>query len=55
MTADGVVVIIARRFRTQDRNRQDAYEKLVDLIGRSGCASRSSTRWNDGSASGIFD
>ena len=53
MTADGVVVIIARRFRTQDRNRQDAYE-LVDLIGRSGCASRSSTRWNDGSASGIF-
>ena len=34
MTADGVVVIMARRFRTQDRNRQDAYERLIDLIGR---------------------
>jgi ribosome-associated protein len=34
MTADGVVVIMARRFRTQERNRQDAYERLVDLIGR---------------------
>jgi ribosome-associated protein len=34
MTADGVVVIVARRFRTQGRNRQDAYERLVDLIGR---------------------
>jgi len=26
MTAAGVVVIISRRFRTQDCNRQDAYE-----------------------------
>jgi ribosome-associated protein len=34
MTADGVLVIIARRFRTQERNRQDAYERLIDLIGR---------------------
>ena len=34
MTADGVVVIMARRFRTQERNRQDAYERLVDLVGR---------------------
>ena len=34
MTADGVVVIIARRFRTQERNRQDAYERLIDLIHR---------------------
>jgi ribosome-associated protein len=34
MTADGVVVITARRFRTQERNRQDAYERLVDLIRR---------------------
>jgi ribosome-associated protein len=34
MTADGVVVIMARRFRTQERNRRDAYERLVDLIGR---------------------
>jgi ribosome-associated protein len=34
MTADGVIVIMARRFRTQERNRQDAYERLVDLIQR---------------------
>ena len=34
MTADGVVVITARRFRTQDRNRQNACVRLVDLIGR---------------------
>jgi ribosome-associated protein len=32
MTADGVLVIMARRFRTQDRNRQDAYERLADLL-----------------------
>jgi len=34
MTADGVVVIMARRFRTQERNRQDAYERLIYLIRR---------------------
>ena len=34
MTADGVVVIIARRFRTQERNRQDAYQRLIGLIQR---------------------
>ena len=34
MTADGVLVIMARRFRTQERNRQDAYERLIDLIRR---------------------
>jgi ribosome-associated protein len=34
MTADGVVIIIARRFRTQERNRQDAYERLIDLVRR---------------------
>ena len=34
MTSDGVVVIMARRFRTQERNRQDAYERLIDLVRR---------------------
>jgi ribosome-associated protein len=34
MTADGVIVIMARRFRTHERNRQDAYERLIDLIHR---------------------
>ena len=32
MTADGVVVITARRFRTQERNRQDAHERLIELL-----------------------
>jgi len=34
MTADGAVVIMARRFRTQERNRADAYERLIDLLRR---------------------
>jgi ribosome-associated protein len=32
LTADGVIVIIAARFRTQARNRQDARERLFELI-----------------------
>ena len=32
MTEDGVIVITARRFRTQERNRQDAYQRLLDLL-----------------------
>jgi ribosome-associated protein len=32
LTRDGVLVIIAQRHRTQARNRQDALERLIDLI-----------------------
>ena len=32
MTADGVVVIDARRFRTQAGNREDARERLAGLL-----------------------
>ncbi len=32
MTEKGVLVIDARRFRTQERNRQDALERLVRLV-----------------------
>ncbi len=32
MTADGVLIITARRFRYQERNREDALERLVVLI-----------------------
>lgn len=32
ITADGVIVIQANRFRTQDRNREDARDRLADLI-----------------------
>jgi ribosome-associated protein len=32
VTQDGVVVITAQRFRSQERNREDALARLVDLI-----------------------
>lgn len=32
MTAEGVLVIDARRFRTQTQNRQDARDRLVALL-----------------------
>jgi ribosome-associated protein len=34
LTNDGVLIIIAQRHRTQERNRQEARERLVDLIRR---------------------
>jgi len=34
MTQDGVIVITARRFRSQERNRDDARERLAALIRR---------------------
>lgn len=32
MTKDGIIVIHAQRYRTQERNREDAIERLVDLL-----------------------
>ncbi len=32
MTREGVIVLTAYRFRSQDRNRQDALERLIILI-----------------------
>ena len=34
LTQDGVLIITAQRYRTQERNRQDALERLVALIRR---------------------
>jgi len=34
VTTEGVVVIDARRYRTQEKNRADALERLLDLIRR---------------------
>lgn len=34
LTDDGVLVINARRFRTQERNRADARDRLAELIRR---------------------
>lgn len=32
MTREGVIVITAQRFRSQERNREDAIERLVEMI-----------------------
>jgi ribosome-associated protein len=32
LTREGVLVIIAQRHRTQERNRQDAIDRLVNLV-----------------------
>lgn len=32
LTADGVLIIEAKRFRTQEQNRQDARDRLVALL-----------------------
>jgi ribosome-associated protein len=46
LTRDGILVIIAQRHRTQERNRADALARLVDLIRRAAVipASRRPTR-----------
>ena len=38
VTRDGVLVITARRHRTQERNRQEAMDRLVELIRRAAVA-----------------
>jgi ribosome-associated protein len=40
MTRDGVLIIIAQRHRTQARNREDALERLVELVSRAAVAPR---------------
>ena len=32
VTKDGILIIEAKRFRTQEKNRQDAITRLIDLI-----------------------
>ena len=41
ITADGILIIEARRFRTQAGNRKDAMERLVDLVRRAARPPRS--------------
>ena len=38
LTKDGVLVITAQRHRTQERNRDDALDRLVELIRRAAIA-----------------
>jgi ribosome-associated protein len=35
VTKDGVLIIEANRFRTQEKNRQDAIARLIELINKS--------------------
>ncbi len=34
ISSDGVVVLKAQRFRSQEKNREDALSRLLNLIGR---------------------
>ena len=43
MTREGVLVITAHRFRSQEQNRRDAIERLVDLV-RQAAAPRKTRR-----------
>lgn len=38
LTRDGVLIISAQRHRTQERNRQDARDRLIELIQRAAIA-----------------
>ncbi len=38
LTLDGVILITAARFRTQERNRADAVERLQDLLDKASIA-----------------
>jgi ribosome-associated protein len=40
MTSEGTLVIEARRYRTQEANRRDAFDRLRELIERSWCPPR---------------
>ena len=51
LTADGRIVIVARRHRTQEQNRQDAVARLVDLIRRAAVPPRPRRRTRPTAAS----
>jgi len=48
MTRDGVLIIESRRFRTQERNRQDARDRLIGLIRKAAEAPRPRRRTTPG-------
>lgn len=41
LTGDGVLIITAQRFRTQIQNRQDAIERLTELLRRAAAKPKS--------------
>ena len=40
LTGDGILIIDARRFRTRERNRRDALERLIALVQKAAIAPR---------------
>ena len=54
MTKDGVIVIHGQRFRTQERNRADVIDRLVELLREAWCGpprgGRPGRRWDRNSA-----
>ncbi|MET4693342.1 alternative ribosome rescue aminoacyl-tRNA hydrolase ArfB [Endozoicomonas lisbonensis] len=36
ITRDGIIIIKAQRYRTQEKNREDALQRLVELIQKAG-------------------
>jgi ribosome-associated protein len=51
MTEDGVLVIHARRFRSQDRNRRDAIDRLIALIRKASIQPKSRLKTKPSKAS----
>jgi ribosome-associated protein len=51
LTADGILVIDARRYRTQARNREDARERLADLLRQAAAPPRPRRRTRPTAAS----
>ncbi|MEW6672105.1 MAG: alternative ribosome rescue aminoacyl-tRNA hydrolase ArfB [Thermodesulfobacteriota bacterium] len=51
ITSDGVLVITARRYRSQDQNRQDAVQRLVELVRKSAATPRRRRKTKPTSAS----
>ncbi|HSQ87054.1 MAG TPA: alternative ribosome rescue aminoacyl-tRNA hydrolase ArfB [Desulfobacterales bacterium] len=51
MTKDGILVIQAGRFRTQERNRQDAMNRLIKLIQNASMKQKPRIRPNPSKAS----
>lgn len=51
LTADGILVIDARRYRSQERNRQDAVQRLVNLVHKALATPKTRQPTKPGSAS----
>src|SRR5690349_12563988 len=51
MTTEGILVIEAKRFRTQEQNREDAIQRFVELVQRSLVQPKARKKTNPSAAS----